>query len=189
MMQLTNYKFDVPGADIRSLIHLIGNHGKNLIGCELGVFKAQSLLAVLQACPNIKMIYGVDSFEPYEDLIATDYYSRDVKEMEIVKFLAYHNIKYSGVADKVKILEMRTEKALSKIKDNELDFIFIDSYLSYEQAYNEINSWYCKVKKGGIYAGHDARNSFVMQAVNNFIKKKKLKNNLQVFDDTWSMIK
>jgi len=187
---MTNlYKFDVPGADIRSLIPLIGIHGKNLIGCELGLFKAQSLLAVLQALPNVKLMYGVDSFEPYEDLIATDYYSRDAKEMEIVKFLAYHNIKYSGVSDRVKVLEMKTGKALSKIKDNELDFIFIDSYLSYEQAFNEINSWYCKVKKGGIYAGHDARNKFIMQAVNDFIKKNKIKSRLVVWDDTWVFIK
>lgn len=183
------YKFNVPGADIRSLIPLIGTHGNNLIGCELGTFKAQSLLAVLQALPNVKLMYSVDSFEPFTDHIATDYYSRDIKEMEIVKFIAYHNIKYSGVSDRVKMLEMNTEKALSKIKDNELDFIFIDSYLSYEQAFNEINSWYSKVKKGGIYSGHDARNPLIIQAVNDFIKKNKIKNKLVVWDDTWVFIK
>jgi hypothetical protein len=87
------------------------------------------------------------------------------------------------------MLEMKTEKALSKIKDNELDFIFIDSYLSYKQAFNEISSWYSKVKKGGIYSGHDARNSLIIQAVNDFMKKNKIKNKLVVWDDTWVFIK
>tara|TARA_R100001460_G_C3536726_1_gene174057 strand:+ start:36 stop:599 length:564 start_codon:yes stop_codon:yes gene_type:complete len=186
---IERYKFDVPGADIRSLIPLIGTHGKNLIGCELGTFKAQSMLAVLQALPNVKLMYGVDAFQPYEDHIATDYYSRDQKEMEIVKFLAYHNIKYSGVEDRVKMLEMTTNKALSKIKNNKLDFIFIDSYLSYEQAYKEITDWYCKVKKGGIYAGHDARNPTIMKALHNFLKDNKIKNSVVVWDDTWVFIK
>lgn len=183
------YKFDVSAADIRSLIPLIGTHGKNLIGCELGTFKAQSLLAVLQALPNVKLMYSVDEFKPYEDHVATNYYSRDEKEMDVVKFLAYHNIKYSGVKERVKMLEMTTNKALSKIKNNELDFIFIDSYLSYEQAYKEINDWYCKVKKGGIYAGHDARSESVMQAVNDFMRKNKIKRRLTVWDDTWVFIK
>ena len=48
------YNFRDALTDCRSVVHLIGMHGPNLIGLELGVDTAQSHVTLLQNCPNIK---------------------------------------------------------------------------------------------------------------------------------------
>ena len=46
--------------DIKSIIHCINLHGDNLVGAEIGVHLGQSFLTLLQTCPNISKLYGVD---------------------------------------------------------------------------------------------------------------------------------
>ena len=55
------YNFRDALTDCRSVVHLIGMHGPNLIGLELGVDTAQSHVTLLQNCPNIKKLYGIDN--------------------------------------------------------------------------------------------------------------------------------
>ena len=56
------YNFVDALTDIRSAVLLIGLHGKDLIGLELGVFRAESHLTILQNCPNVKKLYGIDNW-------------------------------------------------------------------------------------------------------------------------------
>ena len=57
--------------------------------------------------------------------------------------------------------------------DNSLDFIFIDASHQYEDVKNDIISWYPKLKRGGIIAGHDySWCDDVKKAVNEFFVDK-----------------
>ena len=61
--------------------------------------------------------------------------------------------------------------AASTIEDQSLDFAYIDADHTYASAKSDIEAWYPKVKKGGIFCGHDyaERTSGVVQAVDEFL--------------------
>jgi len=183
-----NYVFN--GCDAQSVIHLINQHGKDLIGLELGVAAGLSFCSLLQNCPNIKTLYGIDSWEPYEDYIADTYTNKSVfnknqAEIEKWKFLTYHHIKFSGQNHKAIILEKDSNEALKDIPDNHLDFIFLDAHLTYEQIVNDLRVWYPKVKKGGLYMGHDWNCDAVREAVFNFREEYNIKQHMSTFNNTF----
>ena len=193
--QITGYDFFNYIPDGESLVHLINLMlGKDLVGVELGVFRAENLCSLLQKCPNIKTLYGIDKFEPYTDSITayeTERYAAviDIKEIEHIKLTAHHNIKYSGMSHKAVLIEKDTSEAVKKFKDESLDFIFMDAYLDYKQAFRELHEWYPKVKKGGIFAGHDAFSPSIQKAVEQFRKEQNINNTLSVSNNTWIWLK
>jgi len=100
-----------------------------------------------------------------------------------------HNIKYSGYADKAVIHKKDSNEAAQEFADNSLDFIFIDTYLTPQQAYNDLEVWYSKVKTGGIFAGHDYDCPDIQDAISLFRHNYSVTNRLSVYDNTWVWIK
>lgn len=100
-----------------------------------------------------------------------------------------------SVADKpfVKILQKYSMEAVKDFPDEYFDYIFVDADHTYEGISKDLTDWYPKVKKGGIFCGHDyvvAKRCGVIQAVDEFVKK----NNITTFfvltpNPTWVMIK
>ena len=184
------YNFKDYKSDIQSLVHVINLHGQELIGAEIGVFKGESFCTLLQNCPNIKTLYGVDAYKPYNDCIKTPYdgtpaYSIDEKDIGFIKLTAYHNIQYSGVVHKAIFYEKDSHEALNNFEKNSLDFIFIDTYMTYEQARQDLKDWYEIIKAGGIFSGHDWNNEIIQQAILEFRLENKISNPMSTFDDCW----
>ena len=184
------YDFSYTQSDIKSLIHTIALHGNDLVGVELGVYKAESFCALLQLCPNIKKLYGIDKWQPYEDYLKDPYdeIPNDVvgeKEVEFHKLFALHSIKYSPNSEKAIILEEDSNQAVNKFTDESLDFIFIDTYMNKKQAEQDLSLWYPKIKKGGLFAGHDWDVSVIQDVVNEFREKNSIKSLLSTYDRTW----
>ena len=48
-----------------------------------------------------------------------------------------------------------TWNASKRFEDESIDFIYIDAEHKFEYVYRDIVNWYPKMKKGGIFAGHD----------------------------------
>lgn len=181
--------------DAQSVIHSINLHGSELVGLELGVYMGRSFMGFLNNCPNIKTLYGVDSWKPYKDYIQGKYNpqvpAEEKNEMtiEIAKHATYVGLKYSEHRDKAIILEKDSNDALNDIPDNHLDFIFLDAYLTYEQIKNDLKVWYPKVKKGGLYMGHDWHCDAVRKAVFKFREENNITSFLSTFDDTFIWVK
>ena len=176
--------------DVKSIIHCINLHGDNLVGAEIGVHVGESFLTLLQNCPNISKLYGVDPYVPYVDYLKEEGQSFDPmvvdeKEIEYIKLVSYHRQKFSGHKDKIVFYEMDSIEASKKVEDKSLDFIFIDSYCSFEQAKDDIKVWYPKVKDGGIFAGHDWNMPLVRLAVTKFRENENIKSRMSTYDDTW----
>ena len=190
MLDINNQNFDA-----RSIVHLINSHGNELVGLELGVYMGVSFMGLLNNCPNIKTLYGVDSWQPFSDYIRPTYDPKNPtmilteEDIEIAKFTTYVKINHSEHKDKAIILEKDSNDALNDIPDNYLDFIFLDAHLTSEQIINDLEVWYPKVKKGGIYAGHDWSCNMVQDAVFNFRKTNNITSLLSTFDDTFVWIK
>jgi hypothetical protein len=156
-------------SDVGPIILCIGMHGENLVGLELGVYKADSLMTILENCPNVKTLYGVDNYSTYYNA----YERREIEkyESEMIKAESLLKQKYSSHRDKIKFLEYASIDAATKIEDESLDFIFIDANHSYNSVLEDLNLWYPKVKQGGLVAGHDFHMESVREAVNDFRTK------------------
>lgn len=177
--------------DIKSLIHAINLLGDNLVGVEVGINQADSFCTILENCPSVKELHGIDQWLPYKDLLKNPYdgtpaYTVDARAIEIIKHVALTNIKYSTYSGKARIYEGDSKTIVKSFENNYFDFAFIDSYLSYEQTVSDLEDWYTKVKPGGIFSGHDYDIEVVEQAVTEFRCKNNITATLSIFDNTWA---
>ena len=139
---------------------------------------------VYDSSPNFSVVFrNIDYLK--EEGQSFDPMVVDDKEIEYIKLVSYHRQKYSGHEDKIVFYEMDSIEASKKVEDKSLDFIFIDSYCSFEQAKDDIKVWYPKVKDGGIFAGHDWNMPLVRLAVTKFRENENINSRMSTYDDTW----
>lgn len=160
-------------------IHLLGN---NLVGLELGVWYGVNMGHLLEDCPNISMLYGVDPYAPYQD------WNRYIFNNEMESARASARSIQMRFARRCKLLECTSQAAVNQV--GQLDFIFIDGDHSYEICYQDLNLWYDKVASGGLFAGHDFTLPGVNKALHQFRKEKNIKSSFKVIpNDVWFWIK
>jgi hypothetical protein len=129
---------------IDALPSLIGN-GK---GVEIGVFKGHFSKVILSKWEGT--LYMVDIWrglgDEYEDMSNHNNHS-DV-------FLnAMKNIE--GYEDRGVMIRATSKVASEIFEDGSLDFVYIDANHAYDFVVEDINLWFPKLKKGGVFAGHD----------------------------------
>lgn len=139
---------------------------------EVGCWKGRSIcflaVEIINAKKNIK-VDCVDIFE-YSDIqsdIASEKYENIYAQL-------LRNIKpVRNIVNPIK----GESYIVSKFYPVEsLDFVFIDAAHDYENVLKDIHSWYGRVKKGGVIAGHDYDSSEgVKMAVNKFFGEKNIK--------------
>ena len=83
-----------------------------------------------------------------------------------MKDTALKNLQIFG--DWVEVIQENSADAKKKVKNGKLDFIFIDGDHSYEAASYDMATYWPKVKKGGLFAGHDAGMANVDRALEAF---------------------
>lgn len=85
----------------------------------------------------------------------------------------------SPISEYIIPMRMTSEQASKHFKDESLDFVFIDANHEYEEVKKDIIAWYPKVKKGGIFAGHDYSDTWqgVVKAVNEWAIENNIKLN------------
>jgi len=142
---------------------------KDLVGVELGVFKAANAANILQFL-DIKKLYLVDPFLSYAGK------ELDVKTSEEIEKTANLNLRQYP-ADKVEWIKKKSVDAVDDIPDD-LDFCYLDSDHTYENVMVELELYYKKVKDGGVIGGHDydksSADNGVKRAVDSFFKEKGL---------------
>jgi len=168
--------------------------GDEIIGIELGVYQARTTVMLLQNCPSIKTLYGVDNWLPFDDKIK-DSYNDEIEvsvsrpEAELNFHVAHNHVKYSGFADKCILLKEDTNKTAERFEQSFFDFIFLDAHLNKEQFSNDLEIWYPKLKKGGLFAGHDWNCDVVRDLTYNFRTKYNINEKLSIGDNTFMWIK
>ena len=126
---------------------------RKLVGAEIGVASGLNANEMLMNW-DIKTLYLVDNWEcvPTQKGDASSPQSWHDFNLESTKrLMANHK-------GKSILLKGESKDMADKIKDESLDFIYIDGDHSYEGVMSDLKSWVRKVKKGGVVSGHDFLN-------------------------------
>jgi len=138
---------------------------RNLVGAEIGVYYGDNASDYLRDL-DIKKVYLID---PY--MIHPRYDEQRMKEAE-----KEAHVKLDIHEDKIEWVRTTSAEAVKIFDDESLDFVYIDGDHSYEFVCEDMILYYPKVKKGGLFSGHDYRSYApgVIAAVNEFCKKNSL---------------
>ena len=175
-------------AFVRNLKHL---NKKDLVGVEIGVLDGWHALDMMESL-SIKKLYLIDPWAEYKGYDESQANPRKTqKALNERMRVAKKVLKKYG--DKVEFIRKFSEDATEHIKDESLDFLYIDGNHQYEFVKKDIELYYSKVKKGGIIGGDDYTSSSeteregfgIFKAVNECFKKEEIN-----FHDTdWWVIK
>jgi hypothetical protein len=150
---------------------------KHAVGCEVGVHTGDTASKVLAALPGIKVYHAVDPWESYEKYDGTKYRKPGNKRYKTWKSAKEAFIARTNSYNKTVIHQMTSVDAVKRIKDDSLDWVFIDANHEYDYIKENLELWTPKVKKGGLVSGHDYENkkwSGIKKAVDEFVPKEKL---------------
>lgn len=156
-------------------------------GAEVGVARGYFSRVLCQRVPNLKL-FAIDAWKPWPRV--TPEKEPNTLENE------YVDAKNRLAPYNCKIIRDWSKNAVKKFKNESLDFVYIDGGHDYKSAAQDIKNWSKKVRTGGIVAGHDyispkdllkklpqyssqhynKANYDVKRAVNNWVKKKKIKH-------------
>lgn len=152
---------------------------QNSICAEIGVWKGDySNLIFKKVKP--KRFYLIDPWKYFPEYNRRWYggsYARNQEDMDrIYKKVVQRFKKKKSVI----IIKEVSEQASKKIKNNSLDFIYIDGNHSYQHVKRDLELYFPKVKPGGIIAGDDLiwgiREGLpVLRALTNFIIRNRTK--------------
>jgi hypothetical protein len=149
---------------------------RNLNGCgiEIGVCLGNFSLNWIPLC-HFEKNYLVDPWKHYKS--GYDVPSNCEQKEQDERYLKVKET-YSSYGNRGELLRMESLEAVKLFPDNYFDFIYIDANHEYEHVKADINAWYPKIKKNGIFAGHDYNNKHkgVIRAVSEF----RMSHNLQL---------
>jgi hypothetical protein len=139
--------------------------------CFLGV-------EIYNSGKNIKLDC-VDTWEGSEEHVGYDILNNDGLYKEFIK-----NI--SPISDIITPIRMKSLDAAKLYEDESIDVVFIDASHRYEDVREDLIAWYPKVKKGGIFSGHDYPSwPEVVRAVDEYFPE----NNFTSSENCWIHLK
>jgi hypothetical protein len=145
-----------------------GNILKLNRGAEVGVLYGDTSAYLLKELPSLTLL-SIDPYVTYKD-------DRDGRpQAQLSEYEAIARDKLAQFGTRSQIIKEFSVEAARTIEDESLDFVFIDANHTYDSVREDIEAWYPKVRKDGLFCGHDYR-SFpgVTQAVEEFAMAQKL---------------
>lgn len=148
----------LPGEGIPELIKDM----KNPVGVEIGTDQGWTTLYLLEQRDDLTL-HGVDpytSFTDWDNSVITQA-NRDESYEKLLAKLSFYKDRYTHH-------RITSDDAAELFEDESLDFVFIDGLHTFEQVTKDMKNYYPKVKKGGLFCGHDFN---VIPAVNMAVNK------------------
>lgn len=156
----------LPGLDF---VPYIKRLGEKVTGIEVGVAKGETSAYLLDKCPNIEKLFGVDPYLPYEDWCRFI----DEKEINLQESIAIDNLK--SYMDRFEFMKTTSEEAIKSFAPGSVDYVFIDGDHSYDQTLADLKMYYPLIRSGGILFGHDINLSSVRDAIEKFREDNKIR--------------
>ena len=110
---------------------------------EIGVSRGDNVRAILKILYELR--YKLDQFYLID---LPDHEKPECYHFDPNYIFKYHN-------KIISYLPVSSDKALSYIDDESLDFIFLDADHSQEGFINDVEKWWVKIRKGGMLCGDD----------------------------------
>jgi predicted O-methyltransferase YrrM len=121
------------------------------VGAELGVQRGYFSSNMLKLWPSCREYHMVDLWayqENYEDAANVNQVTQDKFYDETIE-----NTK--EWKDKIHICRNYTSVCVENVPDGHFDFIYVDARHDFKGVYEDLHSWWPKLRVGGIMAGHD----------------------------------
>ena len=123
--------------------------------CEIGVYDGKNSIAMLEYTPLLTKMYLVDNFQPN-----SKHFSRPnckpFTPSKVADFVRSLEWKLNRYKDRAELVRKPSVEAAKDFPDGFFDYVYIDAEHTTEAVKADITSWYPKVKKFGMLAGHDA---------------------------------
>lgn len=126
---------------------LLSSMGLTDRGVEVGTYEAYFARIILDGWGGT--LYMVDPWRQMGD----DY--RDTSNQQDKSVINKALDTLSGVEDRAIMVRCTSLQAVSLFPDESLDFVYIDANHEYSYVLEDMHLWYPKVKKGGLFCGHD----------------------------------
>lgn len=158
--------------------------GRNVFGLEIGVCRGENIVYFLEKTDKIEKIDCIDPYLPYDDWngpITKEDVERSY-QITLENFLPHRN--------RVELHKDTSINCVSKFHDEFFDYIFIDGDHSYQGVLSDISNYYSKLKKGGIFSGHDINLADVRKALLDFRTQNNIKDEIKFTNiNVWYWIK
>lgn len=117
-------------------------------GVEIGVFKGQHSRSLLENWNGT--LYMIDPWRPLGDeyIDASNHKNHQTAYAEAMDSIR-------GFEDRGFMLRGLGEELVNIFADESLDFVYIDGNHAYDYVKQDMELWWPKLKKGGLFAGHD----------------------------------
>jgi hypothetical protein len=162
---------------------------------EVGVYEGENAESMLRQA--VGFLHLVDPYKAHvNNGIDTDRPTYPVTQEDMDRARALALRRLSPYAGRFRLLEKASVEASQDFENDSIDFIYVDSIHSYEQVKKDIETWFPKVRPGGILGGHDyAMGSHpwevgyvgLMRAVDEFAREKGLR--LYAVGADWWVVK
>jgi FkbM family methyltransferase len=152
--------------------NMVSHFGDGSHFVEVGVWKGMSAcfmaVEIINSGKNIKFDC-VDTWEYVET-------SSEISESQFVNLFKIFEKNIEPVKNNIGIVKSLSWDGAKFYDDESLDFVFIDAAHDYESVTKDLESWFPKVKKSGVIAGHAYHyDCGVYPAVNKFFKNYEIK--------------
>lgn len=151
------------------------------IGIEIGCANGDTSKYLLDVNKNLK-IFSIDPYENYVDWNGNNLTNMSTIYQEAMELL-------SPYGDRFVHIKNYSDNVVDMFEDESVDFVFIDGLHTYDQVLKDCKNFYSKVKKNGVFSGHDYT---VIQGVNKAVNEFAESVNKQVFTmecDAWMWYK
>lgn len=151
------------------------------VGAEIGVALGGHCAAILEACPSVQRLYGIDPYQhrdDYDDLMNLPQWEFDRMCKDTFEFMKPHGKRFDLLQGKSLTWAMDWRNWPRRI-ESRLDFIHIDAEHTYEAVIVDCTLWYEHLRTGGILSGDDYNMPDVARAVQWFARRNKVQVNIE----------
>lgn len=146
------------------------------VGAEIGVAFGGHSEAMLSNT-NLELLYGIDSYQHSDSY--DDPMNLPQADFDILCETTKNRLAVFG--DRFRLIRSDSQQAISQI-EGLLDFVYIDADNSYQGVWQDLCTWYSKIRVGGLISGHDYEHIAlpgVKQAIDEFFRRLDWQVNLE----------
>jgi len=128
---------------------------KESVIVEIGCWRGKSSHAIASAIKDSKINHKFYCVDTFKGTSTSESQYDQAKTEDILEIFKKNMIQYN-----VNIIVGDSAKSAEKFEVSSIDFLFLDANHDYDFVYNDVISWFSKVKTGGIICGHDYRDGY-----------------------------